>query len=275
MRWLRQHSRTRYRERAQKGKWRDANVHLNVVTTQRRSNSVGVAVATMWSMARGSRETFSNCSRWMETETKQQWCYVMTAKSGLWQWWDRSVKSANATVKHPNAISSFDWGFSSFTFIFFVLGVSGSCSMQTCWRKLSGFNTTAAALRVKYHQAIRKLSFAKASRRAANRERRERLVTIGTGFNGRNFPGIGIGESLQDPSFEQLFYLEQSPTFCAVTKGRQCLSPDNCSQLCCGRGYTTRVIKQVEKCRCRFTNGRCCNVICDYCEKYEDRYYCK
>ncbi|CRK93514.1 CLUMA_CG007047, isoform A [Clunio marinus] len=154
-------------------------------------------------------------------------------------------------------------------------GVSGSCSMQTCWRKLSGFNTTAAALRVKYHQAIRKISYAKASRRAANRERRERLVTIGTGFNARGFPVIGIGESLQDPSFEQLFYLEQSPTFCAVTKGRQCLSPDNCSSLCCGRGYTTRVIKQVEKCRCRFTNGRCCNVVCDYCEKYEDRYFCK
>lgn len=155
-------------------------------------------------------------------------------------------------------------------------GVSGSCSMQTCWRKLSGFNTTAAALRVKYHQAVRKISFAKASRRAANRrERRERLVTVGTGFNVRSFPGIGIGESLQDPSFDQLFYLEQSPTFCAVTKGRQCLSPDNCSALCCGRGYTTKVIKQVEKCRCRFTNGRCCNVICDYCEKYEDRFYCK
>lgn len=154
-------------------------------------------------------------------------------------------------------------------------GVSGSCSMQTCWRKLSGFNTTAAALRVKYHQAVRKISFAKSSRRAANRERRERLVTIGTGFNGRSFPGMGISETLQDPNFEQLFYLEQSPTFCAVTKGRQCLSPDNCSALCCGRGYTTRVIKSVEKCRCRFTNGRCCNVICDYCEKYEDRYYCK
>lgn len=146
--------------------------------------------------------------------------------------------------------------------------------MQTCWRKLGGFNTTSAVLRVKYHQAIRKLSLAKASRRAANRERRT-MVTIGTGFNGRSFPGIGLSESLQDPGFEQLFYLEQSPTFCAVTKGRQCLSPDNCSTLCCGRGYTTRVIKQVEKCRCRFTNGRCCNVICDYCEKYEDRYYCK
>jgi wingless-type MMTV integration site family, member 9 len=44
-------------------------------------------------------------------------------------------------------------------------GVSGSCSMKTCWRKLSDFNTTAAMLRVKYHQAIRKLPTTKASRR--------------------------------------------------------------------------------------------------------------
>ena len=110
-------------------------------------------------------------------------------------------------------------------------GVSGSCSMQTCWRKLSGFNTTSAVLRLKYHQAIRKISLAKASRRAANRERRT-MVTIGTGFNGRNFPGIGFSESLQDNDYEQLFYLEQSPTFCAVTRGRQCTNPDNCSALC-------------------------------------------
>jgi wingless-type MMTV integration site family protein 9 len=150
-------------------------------------------------------------------------------------------------------------------------GVSGSCSLKTCWRKLSGFNATAAALRVKYHQAIRKIPYAKSSRRAAKREQRERVVTIGTGFNGRNF---GILEST-DPHYETLFYLEQSPTFCAATKGRQCNSPENCSTLCCGRGYTTRVIKQVEKCRCRFSNGRCCTIVCDYCERFEDRYYCK
>lgn len=146
--------------------------------------------------------------------------------------------------------------------------------MKTCWLKLSNFNITAAALHEKYHQAIRKISFAKAAkRRAMKREQQERLVTIGTGFNGKNFGSIG--DSFQDPNFEQLFYLEQSPTFCALTKGRQCMSPENCSTLCCGRGYTTRVIKVVEKCKCRFTNGRCCNVVCDYCDRFEDRYYCK
>lgn len=154
-------------------------------------------------------------------------------------------------------------------------GVSGSCSMQTCWKKLKDFNTTSAVLREKYHQAIRKISTAKALRRAANRERRERLVTIGTGFNGKNFPTISFSESLNDPGHEQLFYLEQSPTFCATSKGRQCSSPDNCSLICCGRGYSMRQIKHTEKCRCRFSNGKCCNVICDYCDRYETRYFCK
>lgn len=159
---------------------------------------------------------------------------------------------------------------------FHASGVSGSCSMQTCWRKLNDFNATSAVLREKYHQAIRKISTtAKALRRAANRERREHLLTIGTGFNGKSFPSISFSESLQDPSYEQLFYLEHSPKFCATSKGRECSSPINCGIICCGRSYTTRQIKQVEKCRCRFSNGRCCNVVCDYCDRIENRYFCK
>lgn len=147
-------------------------------------------------------------------------------------------------------------------------GVSGSCSMKTCWRKLSDFNSTAAALRLKYHQAIRKLPINKGARRAAPRERRERIVV---GINKDN----GYNLLRQEEAQQQLFYLETSPSFCSVTRNRQCVNPENCANLCCGRGYTTRVIKQVEKCRCRFVNGRCCQVVCDYCEKYEDRYFCK
>ncbi|XP_050077932.1 protein Wnt-4 [Anopheles maculipalpis] len=132
-------------------------------------------------------------------------------------------------------------------------GVSGSCSMKTCWRRLGDFNTTAALLRTKYHLAIRKIPVNnKTSRRSASRDYRPR-----------------------ETIYDQLYYFETSPTFCSVTRGRRCLHPDNCATLCCGRGYTTKVIKTLEKCRCRFTNGRCCQVVCDYCEKYEDRYYCK
>lgn len=46
-------------------------------------------------------------------------------------------------------------------------GVSGSCSMKTCWKKLSDFNATATLLRQKYNQAIRKAPNARTMRREA------------------------------------------------------------------------------------------------------------
>lgn len=49
-------------------------------------------------------------------------------------------------------------------------GVSGSCTLKTCWRKMGDFNTTAAVLRAKYHQAVRKQPSNKASRRSAPKE---------------------------------------------------------------------------------------------------------
>ncbi|KAM8716220.1 hypothetical protein ACLKA7_003152 [Drosophila subpalustris] len=139
-------------------------------------------------------------------------------------------------------------------------GVSGSCSMKTCWKKMADFNATATLLRQKYNQAIRKapnqrtMRQAPASRMKKPKQRRKKQ---------------------QQSQYTTLYYLETSPTYCSVTKDRQCLHPDNCANLCCGRGYTTRVFKQVEKCRCRFNNGRCCQLICDLCQHYEDKYFCK
>lgn len=82
----------------------------------------------------------------------------------------------------------------------------------------------------------------------------------------------------QEPTSVQstsLFYLETSPTFCAVTKGRNCQHPENCAMLCCGRGYSTHLVHKREQCRCRFAQGQCCHVICDYCESKQERYFCK
>ncbi|XP_037958635.1 protein Wnt-4 [Teleopsis dalmanni] len=139
-------------------------------------------------------------------------------------------------------------------------GVSGSCSMKTCWKKLSDFNATATLLRKKYNEAIRKAPNTRTMRREAATSRVKKPKQR---------------RKKQQSQYTTLYYLETSPTYCSVTKDRQCLHPDNCANLCCGRGYTTRVFKQVEKCRCRFNNGRCCQLICDYCQRYEDRYFCK
>ncbi|TDG48601.1 hypothetical protein AWZ03_004930 [Drosophila navojoa] len=139
-------------------------------------------------------------------------------------------------------------------------GVSGSCSMKTCWKKMADFNATATLLRQKYNQAIRKapnqrtMRQAPSSRMKKPKQRRKKH---------------------EQSQYTTLYYLDSSPTYCSVTKDRQCLHPDNCANLCCGRGYTTRVFKQVENCRCRFSNGLCCQLICDYCQRFEDKYFCK
>lgn len=166
-------------------------------------------------------------------------------------------------------------------------GVSGSCSMKTCWKKLSDFNATATLLRQKYNQAIRKAPNARTMRREASSSRVKKPKQRRKKVSQQQlevFENLNLFLSLslvflcflqQQSQYTTLYYLETSPTYCSVTKDRQCLNPDNCANLCCGRGYTTRVFKQVEKCRCRFNNGRCCQLICDYCQRYEDRYFCK
>ncbi|KAH8412161.1 hypothetical protein KR009_000246 [Drosophila setifemur] len=139
-------------------------------------------------------------------------------------------------------------------------GVSGSCSMKTCWKKMADFNATATLLRQKYNQAIRKAPNLRTMRQAPSSRMKKPKQR-------RKKP--------QQSQYTTLYYLETSPSYCMVTQNRQCLHPDNCGTLCCGRGYTTQVFKQVEKCRCRFNNGRCCQLICDYCQRYEDKYFCK
>uniref|UniRef100_A0A336LHT8 Protein Wnt n=1 Tax=Culicoides sonorensis TaxID=179676 RepID=A0A336LHT8_CULSO len=150
-------------------------------------------------------------------------------------------------------------------------GVSGSCSMRTCWRKLNGFNITVNVLRQKYFEAKRKI-------RTSKTKKRNTLIPFQSKIGQTpKFKTELISTSPfidQLLSYHSLYYLEPSPTFCSTTKGRQCLHPENCNMLCCGRSFTTREVKTKEKCKCRFKNNQCCQVVCDYCEKYEDRYYC-
>lgn len=144
--------------------------------------------------------------------------------------------------------------------------------MRTCWRRLQDFNVTTALLRQKYHEAKRKIPNSKTTKRNTFIPMQKKYVRTY-----RNRPEVILipQYSVTQSPYQQLYYLEASPTFCSLTKGRQCLHPDNCNDLCCGRSFITREVKTVEKCKCRFKNNQCCQVICEYCEKYEDRYYCK
>jgi len=140
-------------------------------------------------------------------------------------------------------------------------GVSGSCSMKTCWLKLPSFREVGDLVREKYDAAIEVKYQAKAK---GLRARYKRFVK---------------------PTKEDLIYIEDSPNYCEAnkrigslgTRGRKCnknsFGPDGCSQMCCGRGYfVERTIKE-EKCKCKFQ--WCCSVKCETCITEVENYICK
>lgn len=140
-------------------------------------------------------------------------------------------------------------------------GVSGSCSMKTCWLKLPSFREVGDYLKEKYDSAI---EVRYESRQNQLRARYRRFST---------------------PTKEDLVYIQDSPNYCDYnekmgiigTSGRQCNKnsngPDGCRIMCCGRGYYIRKTIKEEKCKCKFE--WCCSVKCETCITEVETYICK
>ena len=141
-------------------------------------------------------------------------------------------------------------------------GMSGTCTMRTCWRRLSSFRKIGNNLKERYNSAIQVVQ--------AN--------------DGELIPKE---DTISSPTSLDLYYADASPDFCSKnfaegslgTKGRQCSidsnsigNPNSCDQLCCGRGFKkkTKIVKS--KCNCSFT--WCCDIKCDTCEKSVQVYEC-
>lgn len=75
-------------------------------------------------------------------------------------------------------------------------GISGSCSVQTCWMRLAPFSEVAKALKQQYYNAIQ-VQF----------ENAPYDVTMG------NNTKIPI-EKIQKTNSDQLLYLDESPDYC-------------------------------------------------------------
>jgi wingless-type MMTV integration site family protein 6 len=141
-------------------------------------------------------------------------------------------------------------------------GLSGSCTLRTCWRKMPTPRTVSAILKQRFDGAVK--------------------VTI---FNdGKTLLPIGE-QSIKPPTPEDLVYSMPSPDYCEPNKSlgslgtarREC-DPDSlgvggCDQLCCDRGYTTEKIQVTENCNCRFR--WCCEVICQTCRVTKYIHRCK
>lgn len=130
-------------------------------------------------------------------------------------------------------------------------GLSGSCTVRTCWRKMPSFREIGNRLKESFDGAAKVIP----------------------SNDGHNF--ITEGTTIKPPSRFDLIYSEESQDFCISnyetgslgTQGRQCNSTsqgvEGCELLCCGRGYDTKIIKEKVNCQCRFK--WCCEVTCKSC----------
>ncbi|XP_056417156.1 protein Wnt-11 isoform X2 [Hyla sarda] len=142
-------------------------------------------------------------------------------------------------------------------------GVSGSCSIKTCWKGLLELREIALELKTKY------LSATKVVHRPMGT--RKQLVP-------KDLDIRPVRES-------ELIYLQSSPDFCLKneklgshgTQDRQCnktsFGSDSCDLMCCGRGYNPYMDTVVERCHCKY--HWCCYVTCKKCERTVERYVCK
>ena len=105
-------------------------------------------------------------------------------------------------------------------------GVSGSCSLKTCWLQLADFRKVGDALKEKYDSAA-----------AMRLNSRGKLVQVNSRFN--------------SPTTQDLVYIDPSPDYCVRnestgslgTQGRLCNKTsegmDGCELMCCGRAFQT------------------------------------
>nr|XP_021183712.2 protein Wnt-11b-2 isoform X1 [Helicoverpa armigera] len=130
-------------------------------------------------------------------------------------------------------------------------GVSGSCSVRTCWRALPPLARVATALAA---EAARAGPLRPRARHARRARARLRYVT---------------------PSPD---YCEPDPAAGSLgTHGRKCNAsmgsgPGGCGRLCCGRGRRGVRSSRLERCHCRY--HWCCRVDCQLCRLTTEEHYC-
>ncbi|KAK3599049.1 hypothetical protein CHS0354_012537 [Potamilus streckersoni] len=139
-------------------------------------------------------------------------------------------------------------------------GLSGSCTLKTCWKMMPYFRDVGNRLKEKFDGAAK--------------------VILSN--DGKKLLPDGV--TIKPPDKEDLLYSEKSPNFCKSsrkhgslgTSGRECdpKSPgvEGCELLCCGRGYDSKQVTFKENCKCEF--HWCCKVICQTCIVEKTLHYC-
>lgn len=139
-------------------------------------------------------------------------------------------------------------------------GLSGSCALKTCWRRMPLFREVGTKLKEKFDGAAK---------------------VIGSNDGKKLIPE---GDTIKPPTTEDLIYSEPPINFCVKnrklgslgTKGRECDPESNrvggCDILCCRRGASKTTVTVTGNCKCRFI--WCCNVTCETCVTEKTIYRC-
>lgn len=182
-------------------------------------------------------------------------------------------------------------------------GMSGSCTIKTCWMRLPNFRMVGDNLKDRFDGASRVMvGNAGGLRRLRRKENQQnkhydngqqqqqqqqlQLEAEGNESNGNRGRGGRNGRygfhlkpynpELKTPGDRDLVYLEPSPNFCDTnsrlgvlgTHGRTCnessIGVDGCDLMCCGRGYKSHQALVSERCNCTFL--WCCEVKCNICQ---------
>nr|CAD37164.2 Wnt1 protein [Platynereis dumerilii] len=149
-------------------------------------------------------------------------------------------------------------------------GMSGSCTVKTCWMRLAPFRQTGARLKDRFDGAPRVYQG-----NSGNSRNRNRL---------QKFNLLPVNPNHKSPGPQDLVYFEESPTFCDEnrtlglqgTTGRQCnvssIGVDGCDLMCCGRGWVEETYLSKERCNCTF--HWCGQVTCHICNRTRVRHLC-
>lgn len=147
-------------------------------------------------------------------------------------------------------------------------GVSGACTMKTCWTTLPAFRRVGDYLMARYQKAKEVIPI------ESRRSRRPTILKL----KRSKVPN-------RKPRKSDIVYLQRSPNYCEYdpkvgslgTHGRRCnrtsTSTDGCNLMCCGRGYNTHQYTRTWQCNCKF--HWCCHVTCHQCSERTEQYTCK
>uniref|UniRef100_A0A5S6QXL2 Protein Wnt n=1 Tax=Trichuris muris TaxID=70415 RepID=A0A5S6QXL2_TRIMR len=140
-------------------------------------------------------------------------------------------------------------------------GVSGSCSLKTCWKQAPSIRELGEILLDRYDSAVRVKINRRGNLQLVKNDKKRRAAQM------------------------DLVYLDDPPDYCsydektgtAGTEGRECdrngQGMESCELLCCGRGYNTFKRVKLEKCECKFV--WCCRVACKTCQSKIEVHTCK